>query len=265
MILMITKERKFYYGKVSKALLLLLFAFVFTSGPLLAQSGRGIMKKVQEQSRKHKTTESDVYMLILDAKQRERKRYFSNKRKVHAPVTNSIVKFYKPASVKGTGLLTVSNEKTSRNKQWIYLPALRSLKQLSSNDKNKSFMGSDFSNADIAGRELDRDKHTLKKTEGDFHYILSIPKGKSEPYSKLEIKVHRKINVVTEVVFYDRKGSKLKTLENQKIKKVKGMYMVVLSLMKNHHSKGKTTLKVSNIKVGHSISNNDVGIKGLRN
>ena len=260
------KKQNFYPNERNKIFLLLLaLTFVGTSVPLWAQSGRIIMKKVQEQSRKHKTTKSNVYMLISDAKQRKRKRYFSSKRKIKGAVTNSIIKFYKPASVKGTGLLTVSNEKTSANKQWIYLPALRSLKQLSSGDKNKSFMGSDFSNDDIAGRELDRDKHTLKKTEGDFHYITSVPKGKSEAYSKLEVKVHSKINVVTKVVFYDRKGRKLKTLENQKVKKVKGMYMVVYSLMKNHISKGQTILKVSGIKVGHKIADNDVSIKGLRN
>ena len=245
--------------------LALFLVFAFSALPLWAESGRSVMKRVQQQSRKHKTTESDIYMLILDAKKRKRKRYFSNKRKIKASITNSIVKFYKPASVKGTGLLTVSNEKTSRNKQWIYFPSLRSLKQLSSGDKNKSFMGSDFSNADIAGRELDRDKHTLKKTEGDFHYIVSVPKDKSEPYSRLEVKVHRKINVVTQVIFYNRKGKKLKTLENLKIKKVKGMYMVVYSVMKNHISKGKTSLEVSGIKVGHNIPDNDVAIKGLRN
>ncbi len=246
------------------ALCMALFFAALGSSSLAAQSGRDIMKKVQKQGRIHKSTESDVYMLILDKNKKKRERYFSSKKKVKGNITNSIVKFYKPASVKGTGLLTVSNEKSASNKQWIYLPALRSLKQLSSDDKNKSFMGSDFTNDDIAGRELDRDKHKLLATKGDYYHILSIPKKKSDPYSKLEIKVHRKIYVITEVVFYDSKGRKLKILENKKIKQFKGMYVVVLAEMRNLRSKGMTTLKVGSVKVGHKISDNDVGIKGLR-
>ena len=244
---------------------LILFFFAAYSLPLFGKNGRKIMQEVREQSRLHKTTESDVYMQVTEARGKKRQRYFSNKKKIKGKhVSHSIIKFYRPPSVKGTGLLTISREKESKNNQWIYLPALRSLRQLSSSDKNKSFMGSDFTNNDIAGRELDRDKHTFIKTKGDYDYVKSVPKDKNDPYSKLLIKVHRKIHVIVEVVFYDRKGKKLKILENKKIKKVKGMYMPVFAVMSNYKTKGKTSLKVSGIKVGHSISDNEVGIKGLR-
>lgn len=236
----------------------------FLGNPLFAKSGRDIMKKVREQSRIHKTTESDVFMLVKDAKKRKRKRYFNNKKKINGDISNSLIKFFKPANVKGTGLLSLSNEKTSKNKQWLYLPSMRSMKRLGSNDKNKSFMGSDFTNDDIAGRVLDRDTHKLNKTKGDYHQITSIPKDKDEPYSKLVLSVHRKMNIVSKVVFYDKKGRKLKTLQNTKFKKVKGMYMVKKAIMSNHITKGVTSLKVSKIKVGHKISDNDAGVKGLR-
>ena len=59
--------------------------------------------------------------------------------------------------------------------QWIYLPAFKSVKRLSSSDKNKSFMGSDFTYSDIAGRKLSQDNHTLIKTTDRFYYIESIP------------------------------------------------------------------------------------------
>ena len=245
-------------------LILAFLTFFIIGTSILAQSGRSIMKKVRDQSRIHKTLEQDVFMLILNAKGKERKRYFSNKRKYKGTISNSMIKFYKPSSVKGTALLTISNEKASPNKQWIYLPALRSLKQLSVGDKNKSFMGSDFTNDDIAGRELDRDRHKLLKTEGDYHYIRSIPKSKKDIYSKLELKVHKKINMLIEAIFYDKKGRKLKTLENKKFKKIKGMYVISESLMANHLKKSSTKLKVSSIKVGHKIGDNDVGIKGLK-
>ncbi len=250
--------------KIKKIQSSFIFVLLCASSAIYAESGREIMKKVYEQSRIHTTSESDVAMSIQDSEGEERERFFSFKKKITGDSTSSLIKFYKPADVKGTGLLTNSNEKTAQSKQWLYLPSLRSLNQLNSEDKNKSFMGSDFSTSDVAGRELDKDEHKLLKSEGDYHYILSTPK-KKDAYSKLEVKVNKKINVVVEVTFYDLQGKKLKTLENKKFSKEKGMYVCTLSQMKNHQTGSLTILTVNNIEVGQEISENDVGLKSLKN
>ena len=240
-------------------------ALFLLSNPLIAkESGYDIMKDVRAQSRIHKTSQYEVYMIIENKSGQKRKRYFNIKKKIVQTISNTLIKFYKPSSVKGTGLLTISNEKTSSNKQWIYLPSLRSIQQLRSQDKNQSFMGSDFTNADIAGRELNKDTHELKKTDAGYAYIESIPKDPEDPYSKLEIKVHRKNKVITEILFYDKKGKKLKVLQNKKFNKFKGMYVVTLAVMENLKSQGKTTLNVSKAKVGHKIPDNAVAIRGLQ-
>ena len=38
---------------------------------------------------------------------------------------------------------------------WIYLPALRKVRRIVSSEKGKSFMGSEFSNADMSAPKLD--------------------------------------------------------------------------------------------------------------
>ena len=248
------KEKISYY--------LMFTTFVFSLG-LRAESGYEIMKKVNEQSQIHKTSESDVSMKILDSEKKERERFFSFKKKITGSITNSLIKFYKPADVKGTALLTNSNEKTAETKQWLFLPSLRTVNQLSTDDQNKSFMGSDFSTSDVAGRELDKDTHKLTKTEGDYFYITSTPK-KKDAYSKLEIKVNKKINAIAQVVFYDSRGTKLKTLNNKKFTKEKGMYICTIAEMINHQTEGSTLLTVNNIEVGQKISDNEVGLKSLR-
>ncbi len=230
----------------------------------VTESGYEIMRKVDEQSRKFKTHQLDVHMVIQDVSQRERERYFTQKKKIKNSITNSIIQFYRPSSVKGTGLLSVKDDKTSRSQQWVYLPALKSLRQLSTSDKGKSFMGSDFSNEDIAGRRLDQDSHKLVKSDKKYHYITSTPKGKDDPYSKMDIKVNRRIHVITKIVFYDRKGKKLKSLVSKKIKKIKGIYMIVFSVMNNQKTKGKTTLSINSINLGLKLSDNEVGIRGLK-
>ena len=240
--------------------------FFFSLPVITGKNNKGyeIMKKVRDQSRIHKTQRSEVSMVIKDKKGRTRERFFNHLKKQKGKNSSSMVKFFQPSSIKGTSLLSKSNDEQLGTDQWIYLPALRSVKKLSSEDKNQSFMGSDFSNSDIAGRNLKQDQHRLLREDDKYFYIESKPKDTKDSYSRIVSKVHKKIYIPTEVKFYDKKKRHLKTMKNFKIKKFKGMYVVVQSEMKNLKTKGKTTLDVSKIKIGLNISDNDVGIRGLK-
>ena len=115
-------------------------------------------------------------MKIYDDQARERVRFFNYWTKFKSDREDSLIKFFRPKNVKGTSLLTNSDKNNDTKSQWIYLPAFKSVKRLSSSDKNKSFMGSDFTYSDIAGRKLSQDNHTLIKTTDRFYYIESIRK-----------------------------------------------------------------------------------------
>ncbi len=59
------------------------------------------------------------------------------------------IRFIEPADVRGTAMLIVDNENTA-DEMWIYLPALKKVRRIVSSEKGKSFMSSEFSNADIS-------------------------------------------------------------------------------------------------------------------
>ena len=61
--------------------------------------------------------------------------------------------FLSPADVKDTGFLTYDYDEEGRDDdQWLYLPALKKTKRIASGDKSGSFMGSDFTYADMTDR-----------------------------------------------------------------------------------------------------------------
>ena len=236
-------------------------------GPASKMTARKIMIKVDEQAKKHKTQKMEVHMSIRNSKGSQKTRYFNLSKLIAIKGDHSLIKFYRPADVKGTGVLTESKIGSDPAQQWVYFPAFRSVKKLRTEKQNDSFMGSDFSYSDVAGRQVDQDVHTFFKKEDDkYYYIRSIPKNSTDAYSKLEVKVYKSIWVPTEVHFYNKKGQKLKTLFNKKISKIEGMYMVVHSVMENHLSKGDTELKIESkkIKVGISLSKGDVGLRALK-
>lgn len=225
---------------------------------------RAVMQAAYEQSRQHPNQRSEVELVIKDAAGKTRVREFRLWHKIFPARTKSLIKFYRPASVKNTGLLSETPDDADISQQWIYLPALRSVKQLNADEQNNSFVGSDFTNGDIAGRQVSRDRHRITAEDAEKIYIESIPHDSADFYSRLETVMLRKILVPSSVTFYDRAGKKLKTLTNQRIRKVDGMYMVVEAEMQNHQSGGATTLRKSNIDLKHVIDESRVGLKGLR-
>ncbi|MDA7990833.1 MAG: outer membrane lipoprotein-sorting protein [Gammaproteobacteria bacterium] len=242
-------------------------AALLTALPVSAQnysSGQAVMQASYEQSRQHKNQRASVELLIKNREGKTRVREFRMWHKIFPERTKSLMKFDRPPSVKNTGLLSETLDGADIADQWIYLPALRSVKQLNADDQNKSFVGSDFTNGDIAGRQVSRDKHRIVRQDSKKIHIESIPRDRSDLYSKLEVEMLRKVLVPASITFYDRGGKKLKTLTNNRIRKVKGMYMVIEAEMTNHQSGGSTKMTKSDIDLDRVIEEDRVGIKGLR-
>jgi hypothetical protein len=228
-------------------------------------TGFEVMKMVQDESQKKNTRFAVVDMKIYDKKDRERRRYFNYWTKYKKDREDSLIKFFRPKNVKGTALLTNTEKKADTKSQWIYLPAFKSLKRLSSSDKNKSFMGSDFTYSDIAGRKLTQDEHKLIKESDKYYYIESTPKKKKDSiYKKIRYVISKEHRVVNKAIFYNLKGEKLKTLSTTKVSVVNEVNVVMHSIMNNHKTNGKTVLNVQSMEVGGNINDDLLSIKGLK-
>jgi hypothetical protein len=65
----------------------------------------------------------------------------------------SLVIFDKPRDIRGTALLSYSHI-LDPDDQWLYLPALKRVKRISSSNKSGPFVGSEFAYEDITAQEL---------------------------------------------------------------------------------------------------------------
>lgn len=245
-----------------KKLIIAIFLIPFNAYSSSSKA-RDIMKKVYDQASTHKTQKASCFMVITTKAKEKRERFFKYKVLHKNSNKNSLIKFYKPSTVKGTGLLSQSTSGSDQSNQWLYLPAFKSVKRLSASDKNASFMGSDFSYVDIAGRGVDQDTHSMISEDKGKYIIQSIPKNNKDKYKKIISSIHKTTMVPISIEFHDAKG-KLKTLVTKKVKKVKGVFMVTKNQMSNHRTKGNTLIEMNNIKVGMKINYNEVAIKGLK-
>ncbi|HDP98733.1 MAG TPA: outer membrane lipoprotein-sorting protein [bacterium] len=141
-----------------------IFVFTFLSSQLSGQdrlSARQIADLSYEVTRVA-GMEATATMTIIDDKGRERVRKTAQVMKLYdnGETEKRLVRFLAPADVKGTGLLTF-DYKTKNDDIWLYLPALRKTRRIVSSEKSKSFMGSEFSYADMTPPTLDDFKFDL--------------------------------------------------------------------------------------------------------
>jgi len=131
----------------------------------------------------------------------------------------SVTVFYSPRDVEGTALLTHSKVIESDD-QWLYLPALRRTKRISSSNKSGPFVGSEFAFEDIAGSELGKYEYTYLETvtetvgdqEMELDKVECIPAYERSGYAKIHCYFDTDVYQARKLDFFDRGGQKLKTL-----------------------------------------------------
>ena len=207
-------------GNLMKNKLAILLSGLMLASASLAQTpeerGLEIATAVQSQDDGFTNSESAMTMTLIN---RSGKKSIRRMRSRVLEVTNdgdkSMSIFDEPADVKGTASLTHSHA-TDADEQWLFLPALKRVKRISSKNKSGPFMGSEFAFEDISSQEVDKYHH---KYIGDdelkgisVYKIEATPAYKYSGYTRLINWIDQQRMVPVKVEYFDRKNSPLKTL-----------------------------------------------------
>lgn len=153
--------------------------------------------------------------------------------------------FDEPADIKGTALLTFTH-KTGADDQWLYLPALKRVKRIASDNKSGPFMGSEFAYEDIASQEIE--KYTYKHLRDESHegklcfVIERSPVDKHSGYTRQQVWIDQAEYRPWKIDYYDRKDSQLKTLVWRGYRQYLGKYWRADEMFMQNHQNGKSTL-----------------------
>lgn len=235
----------------------------------MEEKGLGIAKLVDSHDTGWVNQVADVQMILKNKSGQESKRQMKLKSlEVTGDGDKSLTIFKSPRDVKGTSFLSFSHPLKSDD-QWLYLPALRRVKRISSDNKSGPFMGSEFAYEDISSQEVE--KYTYKyvkadKVNGqDGHVIERYPVDKNSGYTKQVVWVDAKKYRLQKIDFYDRKGSLLKTLTYTGYKSyAKDTWRADLMTMINHQSGKSTQLVWNNYRFGVKINERDFDKNALK-
>lgn len=169
--------------------------------------------------------------------------------------------FDKPRDVKGTAFLSFSHIKKADD-QWLYLPALKRVKRISSRNKSGPFMGSEFSYEDLSSFELEKYNFKLLGEETvngvDCYKIEQIPTDKYSGYTRQVAWLDKAEFRAQKIDFYDRKKSLLKTLTFNDYKQYLGQYWRPMAMnMVNHQTKKSTDLKTNSLEFKTGLKDSD--------
>jgi len=157
--------------------------------------------------------------------------------------------FDNPADVKGTAFLSYSHT-TKPDDQWLYLPALKRIKRISSSNKSGPFMGSQFAFEDLASFEVDKYTYKYLRDEvlqGTDSFIVEMyPQYEFSGYKRQIVWIDKQRYIPLKVEYYDRKNELLKTLTFKTYKQYLNHYWRAHQQVMENHQSGKSTLLVLN-------------------
>ena len=193
-----------------------------------------------------------VRMLLVNKRGEKRERSVTALKKGVDGRLRYVIRFLYPNDIKGTSLLTIDHPPGEEDDQFIYLPALHRTRRITSSEKSKSFLGTDFSYQDFEGRETGEDIHVLVGEEevgGAPCYRIESRSKRPETasYSKVVTWVRKDIFVAVRGEYYDRDGKLLKELNIRKLEKIDGIWTATQSVMTNVQTDHKTLLEITKV------------------
>jgi outer membrane lipoprotein-sorting protein len=180
-----------------------------------------------------------------------------------------MIKFLEPADVRGTAMLIYDN-KNSADEMWIYLPALKKTRRIVSTDKGKSFMSSEFSNADMSSPTQSDfiNRHMENSGKDNLWVIESKPvnedKADEYGYSRKISYLSADKNEIRKMEFYNFDDKLYKVIEIKAIQPGEnGKYIIKDMVARNLLNGRSSEIKFENISMNAVIDDESFTLENL--
>lgn len=201
------------------------------------------------------TSSSEMTMILIDRRGNQRVRQMKGFRKDYGKDTKSMNFFLSPADVRNVAFLSYDwDDENKEDDSWLYLPAIGKPKRISAGNQKDSFMGSDFTYADMNDLEIKEwDYKFLKQSEmvdgKDCWVIEGVPKEAKRKkvidetgYLKVVSWIRKDNFFVVKGKMYVKKGKKIKYFTASDLEKIQGIWtakkltMVTTKRKRKEHS-----------------------------
>ncbi len=155
-----------------------------------------------------------------------------------------LVVFDSPKSYRGAALLSYAH-KTEPDDQWIYLPAVKRVKRIASQNKSGPFLSSEFAYEDMALQEVEKYSYRLLDTRmedvGLAYEVERIPADRYSGYAREVVTLDAAELRIQSIEYFDRQNRLLKTLVVSDYGLYEGRFWKPTRMLMTNHQTGKST------------------------
>ncbi len=156
----------------------------------------------------------------------------------------SLTIFDNPRDIKGTAFLSFTHALVPDD-QWLYLPALKRVKRISSSNKSGPFLGSEYAFEDLTSFEVAKYRFKYLRDEVvdeiACFVIELMPQYEHSGYTRQIVWVDQQRYIPIRVDYFDRKNALLKTQLFKNYKQYLNRYWRADEQLMTNHQNGKST------------------------
>ncbi len=218
--------------------LVILSTVLYSSAYGAELSARDVIQRVDDRY-DGDTAIAEYTMVLIDRRDRQRLRNLRLYSKDYGDDTRTLSVFETPADIRGTAYLNFDWDDPDRDDDsWLYLPSIQRVKRLATSDTSDSFLGSDFTYADINGFEFDwYDYSFISDSEiidgQDCWVIEAVAKPEfkekaedSTGYSKIQLWVRKDNFVEARGQVWEIRGNRIKYFTSSEIEQIDGVWTI---------------------------------------
>ena len=179
----------------------------------------------------------------------------------------SIIVFDSPRDIQGTALLS-HTKILEPDDQWLYLPALKRVKRISSGNKSGPFVGSEFAYEDLVSQEVGKYEYRWLRNEDcggiECTVVERYPRYENSGYTRQIVWWDLEEYRVQKIEYYDRKDTLLKILTYHGYHAYGDYWRPDRMSMENHQNGKSTDLVFSDWEFTAGASEGDFTASRLR-
>lgn len=143
----------------SRAVLAASAMFLLLAGRVLAGEDARTLLSEAESRHRTKSQEYAGELTVVNKDGKVRRKSWRSFRQGYAGDARNLVRFTDPPEVKGVGFLSLARPGKTAD-QWLYLPSMKRERRIASQDRDASFVGTDFNYEDM--EEFDHRKYGVE-------------------------------------------------------------------------------------------------------
>jgi hypothetical protein len=192
--------------------------------------------------------------------------FTARSRRHDPPYAKSMVRFSAPADIAGAGFLQIQN-RGADDDRFLFLPELKRSRRISGNLRGSSFMGTDFSFADLDRRDFRESRATRRPDENIGKYLCfhieATPSRSDSPYGSVEVWLRQDNYLPLKMAMFDRAHVLLKTFTAMEVKRVSGHWYITKSRMEDHLQSHSTELVLTEVAPSADLPDQDFTVRNL--